>query len=189
MGCSTRQPVRGEFSRLFLLRPGGEGPPTYLAGRHVVVRELNESNLRQCGAFADYSNRLRRTSLEVEAAFKNVRCVCFCIVRLFLCVQGTIRTIEETFLERSVEETKTSPMQLTTGQFVRIVGLRDTMETFCATGLLPSEQTDVGWGQGGASAVGLQKISELEDTVSAMVTAWDRESHSSSSSSSSTARL
>ncbi len=107
---------------------------------------------------------------------------------LSLCLQGTIRTIDEPFLERSTEETKTSPMQLTTGQFVRVVGLRDTMEAFCATGLLPSEQTDVGWGQGGSSAAGLQKISELEGTVSAMVAAWDAGSGQQSPSSSS-ARL
>ena len=107
-----------------------------------------------------------------------------CSLAVYDCLQGTIRTIEEPFLERSVEETKTSPMQLTTGEFVRVVELRDTMETFCVTGLLPSEQTDVGWGQGGSSAVGLQHISALEDTVSAMVTAWHARSCSPSKSSS-----
>lgn len=123
---------------------------------------------------------------------QNMTCACACACAcasacVGLHVQRTIRTITEPFLERSAETTKTSPMQLTTGEFVRVVGLRDVMETFCTTGLLPSEQTGVGWGRGGSSAVGLDKIGELEDTVATMVTAW--EARGSPSISSTSARL
>jgi hypothetical protein len=88
-------------------------------------------------------------------------------------MQGTIRTIDNSFLERSLEETKTSPMQLTTGEFVRVNGLRDVMAEFCSSGLLPSEQgaAAVGWGRGGSAAVAVDRVGELEDTVAAMVTA------------------
>ena len=110
--------------------------------------------------------------------------ICVCVgLCVGFCVQGTIRTIDEPFLERSVEETKTSPMQLTTGEFVRVNGLRDVMETFCTTGLLPSEQTGVDWGEGGSSAAGLGEIGELEDTVATMVTAWEARGRSSTSNS------
>ena len=64
-------------------------------------------------------------------------------------------------------------MQLTTGEFVRVVGLRDVMEKFCTTGLMPSEQDAIGWGKGGSTAVGLEQIDGLDDTIAGMVTAWE----------------
>ena len=38
---------------------------------------------------------------------------------------------------------------------------------------MPSEQDDIGWGKGGSSAVGLEQIGGLDDTIAAMVTAWE----------------
>lgn len=62
-------------------------------------------------------------------------------------------------------------MQLTTGEFVQVNGLADVMREFCTSGLLPSEQQGVGWGRDGSTAVGLDRIDELEAIVSAMVVA------------------